>query len=469
MILSGSVTIYTSEKGIKRTERYWLASALAEGVTIQTAGWTTEVQTATAEKPYLWTYEKVVYTDDSYEVFGPVVNSVRGAQGWKGALPRIGKWESGGTYFQGGEGEEFYDIKLYNGKYYLCKGTHTGHTTTPDLDTGWWIEATNEWKFIATDLIKADKGVVENLNANYITMTDENDNIIFCAKDGEVTCNTGTFQNIKVENAKLSDVLISGSSRSPFTQQDASFSKDYSDNSVYVNTTSGSELIMSLPWDVSQNGRRITLVNHDWGGSATAGSVGITAATGKYFYEDGVKKSKLMLYGHEFAELLGFGSESTFYGWIVIQHNFIGTTYGYGRDVRVLAFGKVDTGSTGSVTMLRNNTFDGQSVYVTRNPDGSDSLTHTTETAVYYLWLPKAWFNELDGIHCLLQAWGTSRSSSNNYPTDAYVYAITSATYKLSSTTSAAMWRIEIRTANNAGAKCDTGFFYEVKNSRSWN
>lgn len=198
MILSGSVTIYTSEKGIKRTERYWLASALSEGVTVETAGWTTEVQTATAEKPYLWTYEKIVYTDDTYEVFGPVVNSVRGAQGWKGALPRIGKWESGGTYYQGGEGEEFYDIKLYNGKYYLCKGSHTGHTTTPDQDTGYWIEATNEWKFIATDLIKADKGVVENLNANYITMTDESGQIIFCAKDGEVTCNKGTFKNVDV-------------------------------------------------------------------------------------------------------------------------------------------------------------------------------------------------------------------------------------------------------------------------------
>lgn len=216
MILSGSVTIYTSEKGIKRTERYWLASALAEGVTISTEGWTTEVQTATAEKPYLWTYEKVVYTDDSYEVFGPVVNSVRGAQGWKGALPRIGKWEIGPTYYQGGEGEEFYDIKLYNGKYYLCTSTHRLHSSPPDIDTGYWVEATNEWKFIATDLIMADKGVVENLNANYITMTDENDNIIFQAKDGEVTCNKGTFKDVDVSgtitatSGKIAGFNVSG-------------------------------------------------------------------------------------------------------------------------------------------------------------------------------------------------------------------------------------------------------------------
>ncbi len=239
MILSGSVTIYTSEKGIKRTERYWLASALAEGVTISTAGWTTEVQTATAEKPYLWTYEKVVYTDDSYEVFGPVVNSVRGAQGWKGALPRIGKWESGGTYYSGGEGEEFYDIKLYGGKYYLCKANHSGRTTTPDQDTGYWIEATNEWKFIATDLIKADKGVVENLNANYITMTDENDQIIFCAKDGEVTCNTGTFQNIEVSgNSKLTDVTVTGTiSHSSATEGDYTGADLYYLPSIGYNVT----------------------------------------------------------------------------------------------------------------------------------------------------------------------------------------------------------------------------------------
>ena len=256
MILSGSVTIYTSEKGIKRTERYWLASALSEGVTVETEGWTTEVQTATAEKPYLWTYEKVVYTDDSYEVFGPVVNSVRGAQGWKGALPRIGKWEAGGTYYQGGEGEEFYDIKLYNGKYYLCKGTHTGHTTTPDLDTNWWIEATNEWKFIATDLIKADKGVVENLNANYITMTDENDNIIFCAKDGEVTCNTGNFQNINVENATLKDVNVTGT-----IHHSSAVTGNYSDADLFYLPTIAANRNITMGSEEKDIGKRCLLTN----------------------------------------------------------------------------------------------------------------------------------------------------------------------------------------------------------------
>ena len=265
MILSGSVTIYTSEKGIKRTERYWLASALAEGVTISTEGWTTEVQTATAEKPYLWTYEKVVYTDDSYEVFGPVVNSVRGAQGWKGALPRIGKWESGGTYYQGGEGEEFYDIKLYNGKYYLCKASHSGRTTTPDQDTGYWVEATNEWKFIATDLIKADKGVVENLNANYITMTDENDNIIFQAKDGEVTCNKGNFQSINVENATLTDVNVTGT-----IHHSSATTGNYSDADLYYLPTITANRNITMGSEEKDIGKRCLLTN-----SSTYNSVAV--------------------------------------------------------------------------------------------------------------------------------------------------------------------------------------------------
>ena len=260
MILSGSVTIYTSEKGIKRTERYWLASALSEGVTISTEGWTTEVQTATAEKPYLWTYEKIVYTDDSYEVFGPVVNSVRGAQGWKGALPRIGKWEIGPTYYQGGEGEEFYDIKLYNGKYYLCTSTHRLHSSPPDIDTGYWVEATNEWKFIATDLIMADKGVVENLNANYITMTDENDNIIFQAKDGEVTCNKGTFKNIEVSgDSKLTDVSILGNIR-----HSTSLSSAYGKADIYTLpaiTTSPVNITITSETE-DDTGKRCILINN---------------------------------------------------------------------------------------------------------------------------------------------------------------------------------------------------------------
>lgn len=218
MILSGSVTIYTAEKGIKRTERYWLASALGSGVTVDTDGWTQEVQTATVLKPYLWTYEKVIYTDDTYEIFGPVVNSVIGAQGTKGALPRIGEWKSGGTYYQGGDGEEFYDIKLYNGKYYLCKLTHSGRTVTPDQDTGYWIEATDEWKFIATDLILSDNGVIRNFNADYITMKNPAGETVFEAKDGEVTCRTGTFENVTVSGkvtaseGKIAGFSISGES-----------------------------------------------------------------------------------------------------------------------------------------------------------------------------------------------------------------------------------------------------------------
>lgn len=52
-------------RGIASITEYYLISELSTGVTVDTEGWTEEVQETTSEKIYLWNYEKITYTDDS--------------------------------------------------------------------------------------------------------------------------------------------------------------------------------------------------------------------------------------------------------------------------------------------------------------------------------------------------------------------------------------------------------------------
>src|SRR5699024_3621676 len=55
---------------------------LATGVTVDTPGWTEEVQETTSEKIYLWNYEKITYTDDSEPtVTTPCVIGTKGDPG----------------------------------------------------------------------------------------------------------------------------------------------------------------------------------------------------------------------------------------------------------------------------------------------------------------------------------------------------------------------------------------------------
>lgn len=52
---------------------------------------------------------------------------------------------------------------------------------------------------VATKILLAQYALVKNLGVEAIDMKDANGNIIFQAKDGNVTCNSGTFKNITVK------------------------------------------------------------------------------------------------------------------------------------------------------------------------------------------------------------------------------------------------------------------------------
>jgi len=122
--------------------------------------------------------------------------TLRGPQAWSDCAT--------GYSFQAGKtGEQWKDVVLYNGNYYSCVKSHAktasnypGSTTANN--NGYW-QLGDKIELVATKILLATYALVENLGVTAIDMKDASGNILFQAKDGNVTCKTGTFENVTVK------------------------------------------------------------------------------------------------------------------------------------------------------------------------------------------------------------------------------------------------------------------------------
>lgn len=82
-----------------------------------------------------------------------------------------------------------------------------------DVDKNW---KTTHWRvfayfeMVATRILLAEYALVKNLGVEVIEMKDADGNILFQAKDGTVTCNTGNFNNINVQSGRIAGFKIAG-------------------------------------------------------------------------------------------------------------------------------------------------------------------------------------------------------------------------------------------------------------------
>lgn len=123
----------------------------------------------------------------------------KGDKGSKGAKMRITDWAVGQQCLEGKEGEEWYDVKIYNSKLYLCIKSHTSSTsnnpqTSVANNLGYWALATG-WEFVATRLLLTVKIKANQIDADGIT-----------AKDVDIT---GT---VYAEQGQIGGLKISGNS-----------------------------------------------------------------------------------------------------------------------------------------------------------------------------------------------------------------------------------------------------------------
>lgn len=122
--------------------------------------------------------------------------ALRGPQAWSDCAV-------GYVFQSGANGEDYKDVVLYGGYYYSCIKSHTKTASNypgsaTDTNSGLWKLA-DPVEIVATKILLTQYALVKNLGVETIDMKDDKGNIIFQAKDGNVTCNSGTFKNIMVK------------------------------------------------------------------------------------------------------------------------------------------------------------------------------------------------------------------------------------------------------------------------------
>lgn len=246
-----------------------------------------------------------------------------------------------------------------------------------------------EGGYLKNSLIDTENLLVENIyskNGNFQT-TD----------DGTVKGRNAVF-----EGGTFTDVLLQGSLRNPFVQETDSIvvggKQSTHDNVATISVGGGWITNGYLEWDVKQSGRRMCITNYRWGSQYSQGTIEYTAPTGKYFYENGISKNYLRL-SRECVELIGYGTSTQFYGWIVLNRINLMTESRYGRKLNALAMGIV-TGSS-SETSISYKTFDGTTMSVSRTGEGQ-----------YRVNFSSTWFNSANDCIAIVTGLGYSQGSS---------------------------------------------------------
>ena len=127
--------------------------------------------------------------------------TLKNSWGKQGAKMRMRTWSSDTEYLSGADGEEFYDVVVYNDKLYLCTKTHTSESGTNDPVTsingylGFW-ESAQEWTFVATKLLLAEKIKASLIDADGIKA--KNVDI-----EGKITATSGIIGGFTVTQSAI--------------------------------------------------------------------------------------------------------------------------------------------------------------------------------------------------------------------------------------------------------------------------
>lgn len=219
MIVSGAFGLIGIEDGIGYEDIYTLTTGgtapskpASENVNDYVpSGWYASPQSVTSTKRYQWVCKRSK-KDGIWSAWSTPVEYNRyvedgqdgtdGANGDKGAKMRMRTWASGVRYLQGAEGEEFYDIVVYETKLYLCTKTHTSSSSNNPIKSiesylGYW-ESAQQWTFIATQLLLAGKIVSDKITADLIDA------------DGIKATNVDISGKITATSGKIGGWTISG-------------------------------------------------------------------------------------------------------------------------------------------------------------------------------------------------------------------------------------------------------------------
>ena len=293
-----------------------------------------------------------------------------------------------------------YGATTINGRFITTGRVQTGDGNTYiDLDNNQFrignASRAIEYNVNNSGTVKITNATVELKNTGGQTM------VYFSGTDGSGQLAKGNITwdkdgNLKANGGTFTDIIIQGSMRSPFVRETDAIviggKQSTHDNVVPIASGGGWITTGSLEWGVEQSGRRMCIANYRWGSSITEGQIEYSAPTGKYFYENGITKKSIHL-SRECVELMGYGTSTQFYGWIVLNRINLGTNSRYGRKLNVLAQGIVSGYSSGASISYKS--FDDTTLSVSRLDEGK-----------YRVYVPTAWGLMTDSYIVMMTGYG---------------------------------------------------------------
>lgn len=161
----------TNGRGISGVTEYY---AKNNSTTTAPTSWSTSIPTIDASNPYLWNYERITYTDNTYTDTTPVIIGHYGKDGTNGRDGTDGQdgADAPCTVFRGVYNASSYyygnayrcDIVKYSGSYYKAK---KNAPTSPfknilPTNTNYWESFGSSFESVATGLLFSEEAVIEN-------------------------------------------------------------------------------------------------------------------------------------------------------------------------------------------------------------------------------------------------------------------------------------------------------------------
>lgn len=144
-----------------------------------------------------YTYKVPIITVEDGEpgAKGETGATLRGPQSWSNC-------GNGYSFQAGAAGEEWKDVVFYDFGFYSCIKSHVKSATNypgsdEDTNNGYW-RLGSPFEMVVANLILSQFQIVENLGVRTIEMKDKDGNVVFRAKDGNLDCKGGIFQNVSV-------------------------------------------------------------------------------------------------------------------------------------------------------------------------------------------------------------------------------------------------------------------------------
>ena len=239
------------------------------------------------------------------------------------------------------------------------------------------------------------------------------DTLLIDNETGKVSAALIDAKKIVAEGVETQDLIISGSSRSPFLQAEAGKNMSYSDNVFLQGVNNWLTNIYNLEWDITQSGRLIRLANYNWENNIVSG-YGLIKAPDEnhFFFINGEKRSQLYISEQEMVELLGIGDKTSFIGWAVVNRIHL-NYYLNGINVPILIMGKVEVFKNiygnGYIISSEVQSFRGFGDYQGNNPTEVIDTTRV-DTGVYHLLLQPELAKYLYNTDVVVQATGIGNS-----------------------------------------------------------